>query len=226
MLYLVRLDGYLKIGYSTNVANRIKGFMTTSLNVELLATREGELFHEKEMHKLCAEFNLRNELFKDHPTVIELFKNHIFFEYETKYKELMIRYLALMDENKELKENKKIYYKNMSFNEDKTLIIDDLKGNKGNDLEWNQQFVFKLKKINQYYDVNMSINNEYIRIGDSLYYRIKDKAILNQYFSIAKAYTTKSNETIYYYAYQQAISVNDLRRAIDAIKKYYSTKKS
>ncbi len=31
MLYLVRLDGYLKIGYSTNVANRIKGFMTTSL---------------------------------------------------------------------------------------------------------------------------------------------------------------------------------------------------
>lgn len=43
MLYLVKIDNsHLKIGYSTNVASRIKSFQTSSLQVELLAIREGD----------------------------------------------------------------------------------------------------------------------------------------------------------------------------------------
>lgn len=44
MLYLVKIDNsHLKIGYSTNVASRIKSFQTSSLQVELLAKLEKKM---------------------------------------------------------------------------------------------------------------------------------------------------------------------------------------
>lgn len=110
MLYLVRIDNsHLKIGYSTNVASRIKSFQTSSLQVELLAIREGDINHERELHEICKSYKLKNELFKNNQFVIDTFKNYIFQPDMDKVKRLektlnnqSIEITRLRTENKKL----------------------------------------------------------------------------------------------------------------------------
>lgn len=103
MLYLVRIDNsHLKIGYTKNLINRMKGLQTGSLNIELIASRDGERREERELHMLCESYKFRNELFKDDPYVISIFKNHIFNIDMIKMKKLEKLYLKQTIENRKL----------------------------------------------------------------------------------------------------------------------------
>lgn len=131
MLYLVRFDNALKIGYTSNLIDRLKSFQTTQLNVELVSSREGDLKHEKILHELCSSAKLRNELFRDEPIVISIFNNHIFNDeeirnknLEMKNKELMITNSSLKLEIKQLnKENQKLI-DNLRFAKSRLDIIE------------------------------------------------------------------------------------------------------
>ena len=77
MIYLVQLDNAYKIGYAKNIDNRIKNLSTTHVIVNLIDSKEGSYKDEKELHNLCNEFKIKNELFKISDDVIDIFKIYI-----------------------------------------------------------------------------------------------------------------------------------------------------
>ena len=113
MLYLVKInDEYLKIGFTKNLINRLKGLETTSLSVELIASREGTRKEEKILHLACAPENIRSELFKYDPRVIEVFKNYVFdpeLERVSRLEKSLNKHIAenrdLLIENRRLRSN-------------------------------------------------------------------------------------------------------------------------
>ena len=164
MLYLVRFDNALKIGYTSNLINRLKSFETTQLNVELVSSREGDLKHEKILHELCSSARLKNELFKDEQIVISIFNNHIFNDeeiknknLEMKNKELMIANSALKLEIKQLnKENQKII-DNLKFARSRLDIIEDRI-----EIMNKQKEKEKEKEIKDFSETTMLINKDTI----------------------------------------------------------------
>ena len=137
MLYLVRFDNALKIGYTSNLVNRLNNFKTTQLNVELVSSREGSVKHEKILHELCSASKLRNELFKDDPIVIQIFNNHMFNDnevliYDIKNKQILTKYFHPAKSYPEGNKNIKYYYYDSECNikyEDimniKSIVIDN-----------------------------------------------------------------------------------------------------
>lgn len=77
MIYLVQLDNAYKIGYAKNIDKRIKNLSSTHIIVNLIDSKEGTYKDEKELHRLCDNFRIKNELFKIEEKVVDLFKNYI-----------------------------------------------------------------------------------------------------------------------------------------------------
>lgn len=77
MLYLIKLDSAYKIGYSQNVETRILHLSKTHVEFELLSTKFGSLKDEKELHRLCEEFKIKNELFEVNDEVIKIFNQYV-----------------------------------------------------------------------------------------------------------------------------------------------------
>ena len=77
MIYLVQLDNAYKIGYAKNIDKRIKNLSSTHIIVNLIDSKEGTYKDEKELHRLCDNFRIKNELFKIEEKVLDLFKNYI-----------------------------------------------------------------------------------------------------------------------------------------------------
>lgn len=77
MLYLVKLDSVYKIGYSQDVIQRLNQFRPTHIDVELISTKEGTKKDEKELHKLCKNYHIKNELFHQKDEVIKIFNDYI-----------------------------------------------------------------------------------------------------------------------------------------------------
>ena len=77
MIYIVQLDNAYKIGYAKNIDKRIKNLSSTHIIVNLIDSKEGTYKDEKELHRLCDNFRIKNELFKIEEKVLDLFKNYI-----------------------------------------------------------------------------------------------------------------------------------------------------
>ena len=77
MIYLVQLDNAYKIGYAKDVNKRIKNLSATHVVVNLIDSKEGKHKDEKELHKLCNNFKIKNELFEINQEVLDIFKNYI-----------------------------------------------------------------------------------------------------------------------------------------------------
>ncbi len=77
MLYLVKLDNTYKIGYSKDPVKRIKQFQATHIDIELISTKCGSIKDEQHLHYLCAEYHIKNELFKQDNEVIKIFNTYI-----------------------------------------------------------------------------------------------------------------------------------------------------
>ena len=88
MIYLVQLDNAYKIGYAKNIDKRIKNLSATHVVVNLIDSKEGTYKDEKELHNLCNEFKIKNELFKIEEKVLEIFKNYIPYTEEFKEENL------------------------------------------------------------------------------------------------------------------------------------------
>lgn len=219
MLYLVRFDNALKIGYTSNLVNRLNNFKTTQLNVELISSREGTVKHEKILHELCSASKLRNELFKDDPIVIQIFNNHIFNDNEVLIKNLELENKKLMIENQSLKlenktmekENKKLI-DNLKALKSKVNIIEDkinsIKKDKGSFAITNNCFNYEKKYQHKGEDIIMvKYANNIIDMADGkLFYDIKNKQILTKYFHPAKSYP-EGNKNIKYYYYDSECNI-------------------
>lgn len=77
MLYLLKLDNAYKIGYSTDIDTRFKTISSTHVYCELISTKFGSLQDEKELHKLCEEYFIKNELFLLDDNVVRIFNLYI-----------------------------------------------------------------------------------------------------------------------------------------------------
>jgi hypothetical protein len=66
-IYVIQLDGCIKVGFSTDVDTRIKQFETTSMRVDLLHKVPALLSQEKEFHRL---FNNKSEKYTQSPKSI------------------------------------------------------------------------------------------------------------------------------------------------------------
>lgn len=76
MIYLLKSYDYLKIGYSSDIDTRLKQYKTYNPNFTLLDTKEGTQKDEKVLHKLCYEWHVGNEWYKDIPEVRNIWNNY------------------------------------------------------------------------------------------------------------------------------------------------------
>ena len=53
MLYLLEDRDYLKIGYTTNLNERMKSYKTCNCYIKLIASKPGSKKDEHRLHKLC-----------------------------------------------------------------------------------------------------------------------------------------------------------------------------
>lgn len=233
MLYLVRLDGCLKIGYSNDIPNRIKSFQTSCLNVEFIASREGTVIEEKKMHELCSNFRIKNELFKDNDWVINLFKCHIFEEKDiqitnlsNEIKKLRNENLKLVEENKLIQSELKRYINSVgkNFNTYNDNGRRNMFINREEMIETTHWFfynkVFPHKGNNT---VLVKYHSNIIEFEDQkLYYDLKSNSILTSGFIPAKSYPIGNEKTkYYYYDNDTSIKYEDILNIIKIIKKKY-----
>ena len=97
MIYLVQLDNAYKIGYAKDVNKRIKNLSATHVVVNLIDSKEGKHKDEKELHKLCNNFKIKNELFEVNQEVLDIFKNYI--SYSEDIQELKVENDINIDSN-------------------------------------------------------------------------------------------------------------------------------
>lgn len=76
MLYLIKDTDFLKIGYSSNIEERMKEYATHNPSYELIGVREGDKEFEKFFHNRFKEFRLRNEWFEYKDIIVEDFLNY------------------------------------------------------------------------------------------------------------------------------------------------------
>ena len=81
MLYFIRSQKYLKIGYSQDfetLVNRMESYMTHNPDFILISFTEfGEKKDEKAIHKLLKEYQYYTEWFKDNLKVFQIWENYI-----------------------------------------------------------------------------------------------------------------------------------------------------
>lgn len=62
-VYVAKIGKHIKIGFSRDVAKRMKAFETSSAQVELLLAFPGDVGLEKRIHELLSEIKIRGEIF-------------------------------------------------------------------------------------------------------------------------------------------------------------------
>ena len=76
VVYFAEIGDRIKIGFSTNVANRMKTFRTSSTNVELLLVIPGDRALEARFRCLFAEQRIEREIFRRDPRILD-FISHV-----------------------------------------------------------------------------------------------------------------------------------------------------
>ena len=69
MLYLIKSNQYVKIGFTTDLEKRIKNYTTCNPDFEVLDTCIGTLKDESQLHKQIKKFLFRNEWYFDNPEI-------------------------------------------------------------------------------------------------------------------------------------------------------------
>lgn len=90
MLYLIKSGNYLKIGSAKNIKERMKLYVTHNPDFELLDTKEGNIYDEKELQRLCKEWKYRTEWFYYNKEIIKIFKEFVPKNSEHLYKFLLV----------------------------------------------------------------------------------------------------------------------------------------
>lgn len=61
MLYLLKSENYLKIGYTNNLKERLKSYYTANPDIQLLHTIEGDKIDEAYLHNLFNDYHYKLE---------------------------------------------------------------------------------------------------------------------------------------------------------------------
>lgn len=76
MIYLLKSNDKLKIGYTANFATRIKSYKTYNPDIEILNMKVGEMEDEKLLHKEFQHLFLFGEWFSYSTDIINRFENY------------------------------------------------------------------------------------------------------------------------------------------------------
>lgn len=72
--YLIKQGEYLKIGYTTNISNRMKQYDTHNASYALLYTINGNC--EKKLHDMFSVYRVKNEWFEYNESILKYFDEH------------------------------------------------------------------------------------------------------------------------------------------------------
>ena len=64
LVYFVRIGKHIKIGYTTNLAKRLKAFENSAYDIEVLAAIPGDRALERSLHVWLSEYRIQRELFR------------------------------------------------------------------------------------------------------------------------------------------------------------------
>lgn len=78
MVYFVQIGKHIKIGFTTNIERRIKEFLTSSLDAELLLVIPGSRDLERLLHLKLSDCRVQRELFRRDHRILSFIRH---FEY-------------------------------------------------------------------------------------------------------------------------------------------------
>lgn len=81
MIYVLKENQNLKVGYSSNLDKRLKQYKTHNNNFSLLMITEGDRILEKEIHLKLKDYKIRTEWFNYCTETIEILRNYSFEEF-------------------------------------------------------------------------------------------------------------------------------------------------
>ena len=84
MIYLIQSNNLYKIGYTSNIEQRMNAYKAMNPNTIILNYKEGSTKDEVELHHLCYEYRTEQKEWFNSDKVIEIFNN-----YKSKYKEVI-----------------------------------------------------------------------------------------------------------------------------------------
>jgi hypothetical protein len=76
VIYLVKLDAHLKLGFTRNIDQRLRSFKNTNVRVELINSVEGTMQMEKRLHSILGSKARELYDFKDEQRIIEAMGAH------------------------------------------------------------------------------------------------------------------------------------------------------
>lgn len=76
MIYLIESGNFYKIGFTENLKSRMKQYATHNPDCKLIDSFEGYKEDEKQLHKLCKEFNHSSEWFNKDKRILEIFQEY------------------------------------------------------------------------------------------------------------------------------------------------------
>lgn len=76
MLYLIKSHDKLKIGYTKDIAKRLKQYKTHNLDIELISYRHGTMQDEKAIQDLCTDYKIDLEWYKCCDIVMNIFSSY------------------------------------------------------------------------------------------------------------------------------------------------------
>ena len=100
MIYLIECQNYYKIGFTSDLASRLKSYDTTNPEYTVLLTEKGTKKDESELHKLCAEYHHKLEWFHKTPEILVIWKTY--FALKDKYNKLEELYNQVKEDRNEL----------------------------------------------------------------------------------------------------------------------------
>lgn len=76
MLYLIKSNNKLKIGYTKNLDSRLKSYKLHNPDAILLMSKDGSVKDEKNLHNLCRDYQVHNEWYNDCEEVVNTFSEY------------------------------------------------------------------------------------------------------------------------------------------------------
>lgn len=76
MIYLLKSNDKLKIGYTKNFNRRLKQYRTHNIDIEVVATKEGTTTDEQFLHNILKPYKVDLEWFYYDPYIIDTFNKH------------------------------------------------------------------------------------------------------------------------------------------------------
>lgn len=76
MLYLIEDRDYLKIGFTTDLEQRISSYKTTNCYAKLIDSKPGSRLDEKALHLLCEQYHYNREWFYNNDEVKNIWNNY------------------------------------------------------------------------------------------------------------------------------------------------------